>query len=134
MLQILEEWKDIEGYEDMYQVSNFGRVKSLSRLLNNKDGFFYSKEKILKPRKNSRGYVCVVLNKKDGGKDKTIHRLVAEAFIPNPDNKETINHKDANQTNNHVDNLEWNTQKENVHHAMENGLFRKTDKRLCLVF
>ena len=92
-----EVWKDIEGYEGLYQVSNLGRVKSL------KGSHEKYKEKILKPRKNSNGYLRVGLCRKDF----YIHRLVAQAFIPNPNNYLEVNHKDETRDNNRVDNLEW---------------------------
>lgn len=95
-----EVWKDINGYDDLYQVSNLGRVKSL----NNK-----CKEKILKNRKKKKGYEAVVLYKKCDKKEMLIHRLVAEAFISNPNNYPIVNHKDENPSNNHVSNLEWCT-------------------------
>lgn len=94
-----EVWKDIEGYEGIYQVSNLGNVKSLNYV---RMGI----EKVLKPKKHNKGYLQVQLTAK---KDKTftIHRLVAKAFIPNPDNLPLINHKDENKQNNRAENLEW---------------------------
>lgn len=97
-----EIWKDIEGYEGLYQVSNLGKVKSLNY---NKT----AKSELLKLRKNTNGYTRVVLYKNRKAKDYQVHRLVAEAFIPNPNNYPIINHKDENKTNNRVDNLEWCT-------------------------
>lgn len=92
---------DIEGYEGLYQVSNFGRVKSL------KDNHGNPREKILKFWKNRGGYLLVNLHKNRKGKTYTVHRLVANAFIENPNNLPMINHKDENPLNNCVDNLEW---------------------------
>ena len=103
-----EIWKSIKGYEDIYQVSNLGRVKSLDRELWNGEGFFIKKGRILKPR-TSTNYNRVQLS----GKDYYIHRLVAEAFIPNPNNLPQVNHKDENTRNNNADNLEWCTSKYN---------------------
>lgn len=95
-----EVWKDIDGFEGLYQVSNYGRIKSLPR--NTTRGV------ILKPHKNTQGYLQVHLYKDGKGKDYTIHRLVALYFIPNNDLFKTqINHKDENKENNNVDNLEW---------------------------
>lgn len=104
-----EIWKDIKGYEGLYQVSNTGKVKSLERLVPAKiKGTFQKiKEKIRKTTLTTAGYEYVVLA--NNGKNKTllVHRLVAETFIDNPENKKCINHKDENKSNNSVDNLEW---------------------------
>lgn len=94
-----EIWKDIIGYEGLYQVSNFGRVKS----------FKFGKERILKPGTNKYGYLIVILCKNGKVKHFYVHRLVAEAFIPNPHNYPCVNHKDECKTNNNVNNLEWCT-------------------------
>lgn len=95
-----EEWRDIENYEGLYQVSNLGRVKSL-------DYNHTKHEKILKLLKNTKGYLFVILYKEGKKKNYLSHRLVAEAFIPNPNNLPMINHKDENPLNNCVANLEW---------------------------
>ena len=99
-----EIWKDIKGYEGLYQVSNLGRVKS--------------KRKILSPSKGE--YLKVVLSKNGVEKVYTIHRLVAKAFIDNFENKPQVNHKDENKHNNVVDNLEWVTNKENMNYGTRN--------------
>ena len=107
----MEIWKDIKGYEGKYQVSNYGRVKSLNyRHTGN--------EKLLKPILQTDGYLYVSLCKPL--KRFSIHRLVAEAFIQNPDNLPEVNHKDENPTNNHVDNLEWCTNKYNINYGSRN--------------
>lgn len=93
---MIEIFKDIEGYED-YQISNLGNVKSLR----------FGKEKILKPVKDGKKYLCVVLYKQGKHKMCKVHRLVAQAFIPNPNNYQQVNHKDEDKTNNQVNNLEW---------------------------
>ena len=110
-----EQWKDIiiekngvtYDYTGLYQVSNLGRVRSLG---NDKT----RKERILKPKINNKGYLQVILCKNGKVKTFLVHRLVATAFIPNPDNLPVVNHRDENPLNNCVDNLEWCTQKYNV--------------------
>lgn len=110
-----EEWKDIKEYEGKYQISNLGNVKAL-------DYKRTKKEKILKPRINSTGYMVVNLYKNAKFKTFKIHRLIAQAFIINPENKPCINHIDGNKLNNSIDNLEWCTYRENTIHAIKNGL------------
>lgn len=107
-----EVWKPIKGYEGCYEISNLGRVKSLARKV--KSGRI-TKEIILVPIRNSHGYLQVDLCLNGKMKHHKIHRLVAEAFIPqNNETKETVNHKDYNKSNNRVDNLEWLSNRENV--------------------
>lgn len=99
----MEEWRNITNYEGLYQVSNYGRIKPLSK----QSGFLILKERIIKPTVKSNGYLQVDLHKDKVRKKFYVHRLVAEAFISNPNNLETINHKDKNRSNNYIDNLEW---------------------------
>lgn len=114
-----EVWKDIKGFERLYQISNLGRVKSLPKWM----GSYYSKERILKNKLDRYGYHKVTLcNGEQIRKYTTVHRLVAEAFIPNSNNLSTVNHKDGNKLNNTVSNLEWASNKENIDHAWKNGL------------
>lgn len=117
-----EYWKNIKGYEELYQVSNNGYIKSLKRISWNGKGYHEKKEMILKIQFDGRKYPQVTLS--INGKIKTfrIHNLVANAFIPNPLNKRTINHIDGNKSNNHISNLEWNTYSENNQHAYDTGL------------
>ena len=104
----MELWKDIQGYEGYYQVSNEGRVKSLERDVEWRGTIRHQSERILKESTHNRGYKRVRLC--DGKSNiKLVHRLVAEAFIPNPNNYPMINHKDENPSNNRVENLEWCT-------------------------
>jgi hypothetical protein len=102
-------WKDVVGYEGLYQVSNDGQVKSLFRYVNCRGGHRSVRERILRCTQTNLGYQQVVLCKDLTYKKLSIHRLVAQAFIPNPHNLPCINHIDADPTNNHVENLEWCT-------------------------
>ena len=116
-----EIWRPIKGYEGLYEVSNKGRVKSLERY---SVKFGHQKElvdeKPISLHKSSAGYMVVHLSKDGERKSKSVHRLVAQAFIPNPQGLPFINHKDEDPTNNHVDNLEWCTQKYNVNYGTRN--------------
>lgn len=111
-----EEWKDIKNYEGYYQVSNKGRVKSLHHYASNGYKDILYKGKVLKPGNNGRGYLFVNLCKNNKTKQFYIHKLVAEAFIQNKENKATVNHIDGIKSNNNVENLEWNTYSENNTH------------------
>lgn len=116
---LMEEiWKDVVGYEGLYQVSNLGRVKSLFRIItqNNGQGVIYKrsvKERILKQFLNHMGYYVVMLAKDGVNKTLRVSRLVGMAFLPNPENKPEIDHIDGNPQNNNVNNLQWCTHKEN---------------------
>ena len=103
--QVLEIWKNIEGYEGEYQVSNTGKVRSLKNNL------------ILKQQCDRYGYFRVILYKNSKMSNKLVHRLVAEAFIPNPEKFNIVNHKDENPKNNNFSNLEWCTQKYNANYG-----------------
>lgn len=116
---MIEIWKDIEGYEGYYQISNKGRVKSLRRKMWNGQKIYYRKEIIMKNKVKDNRYLYVGLIRHKKTRNKYIHRLVCEAFIPNPKNKATVNHRDGDVTNNYVDNLEWATQSENNKHAYD---------------
>lgn len=111
-----EEWKDIEGYEGLYQVSNKGRVKVLPHLVRRGFCTCTCPEKILTPRKKDNVYLFVGLSKgsKKSQKQKYIHRLVASAFIENPLSKKEVDHIDGNRQNNNVENLRWVSRIENV--------------------
>jgi len=106
-----EEWRDIKGYEGLYQVSNLGRVRSLR----------FKKVRILKPW-GSHGYKHIELCVNNSRFVTGVHRLVAEAFIPNPLNLPEVNHKDRNRSNNVLDNLEWVNRSQDVAHAYANGV------------
>lgn len=115
-----EVWKDIPDYEGLYQVSNLGRIKSLNF---NKTGI----EKIMKPRTGNR-YYMIALWKNGIRKDYLLHRIVAKTFIPNPENKPFINHKDENCFNNSINNLMWCTHKENMNWGTRNERISKANK------
>lgn len=104
-----EIWKEIEGYPS-YMVSNMGRVKSLNYRRSGKEG-------IMSPRISGNGHLKVTLRNIDGLKDYLVHRLVAQAFIPNPNNLSELNHKDEEKTNNCIDNLEWCDRRYNVNYG-----------------
>ena len=122
----MEIWKDIIGYEGLYQVSNLGRVKALAKTFKGGNGgVHYNPDKILKPAV-VRGYSHTTLTV--GGKPKIFktHRLVALAFLPNPETKKQVNHINGNKLNNHLSNLEWCTCGENHRHAYRTKLRVKT--------
>ena len=117
-----EVWKDIKDYEGLYQVSNLGRVKSLQRIVSYVYGERMMEEKILKGSICVYGYLRVNLRKNGINKTIKIHKLVAQTFISNPDNKETVNHINGIKTDNRVKNLEFCTRRENNLHAYKTGL------------
>lgn len=106
----MEVWKPIKDYENYYEVSNYGNVRNI------KTGY------IMKKRHTFDGYVKVTLTVNYKAKDYRVHRLVAETFIPNEQNKETVNHIDGNKDNNNVNNLEWSDRHEQLEHAYRLGL------------
>lgn len=112
-----EVWLPVKGYEGLYEISNYGRVKSLPKIR----GRALSEEKLLKTR-ITNGYVMVGLRKNGKLFNASVHRLIAQAFIPNPECKPQINHIDGNKQNNSVNNLEWCTASENTIHAYAKGL------------
>lgn len=111
-----EIWKDIEGYEGLYQVSDMGRVKSFPR-----PGTRTMKPRILKLSIEKKGYVKLNLRKNNRVKTVRIHRLVALSFLLNPENKRVVNHVDSDRSNNMLENLEWATQSENIIHGYQHG-------------
>jgi hypothetical protein len=115
-----EVWKDIAGYEGLYQVSNKGRVRSLERYVKRYGKNFIIKERILSQTDNGHGYmlVCLVpLNGKAHRKNNYVHRLVAQSFIPNPNSYPEVNHIDEDKQNNNVNNLEWCSRKYNLEYG-----------------
>ena len=112
-----EVWKDIEGYEGLYQVSDYGRVKRIG----------YKKERILKPGRLKNGYLQVILYKNGKQNHFLVHRLVALTFISNPNNLPEVNHKDEDKTNNKFENLEWCDRKYNINYGTH--IQRRSEKR-----
>ena len=123
LVTMIEIWKDISGYEGLYQVSNKGRIYSLGRRIIMKNGRSREiKSRVLKHSLDSKGYPFIVLYDFDSNrKQGRIHRLVAEAFIPNPNNKPTVNHKNSIRHDNNIENLEWATHSENTIHGYKYG-------------
>jgi hypothetical protein len=125
-----EIWKDVPGYEGLYQVSNLGRVASSERIVyklmyGGEVHGYKRKGRIMKIDDTPGGYLQVQVSIGDKRKRYKIHRLVAMAFTPNPDNKPHINHIDCNPSNNCVDNLEWCTPSENIRHAVNLGRMKQ---------
>lgn len=123
-----EVWKDVVGYEGLYQISTFGRVKSLKRFDTRGNPL---KSRILKNVSRGNGYLSVNLCKNATAKLFNLHRLVAQAYIPNPDSKPQVNHIDEDKTNNKIDNLEWVTIKENANHGTRN---RRIGKKIKVIY
>lgn len=129
-----EEWRDVVGWEDLYSISNFGRLKTKEKYLNSpncKRGIRFIPEKMIRARVYNSGHLRATLHRENKCVTKLVHRLVAEAFLPRIEGKNWVNHKDCNKLNNQVDNLEWCTPSENVQHAWANGrmpIIRGEDK------
>lgn len=114
---MIEIWKDILGYEGIYQVSNLGRIKSLAR----KVGKTTVKECVVNNKPSKNGYVVVQFYKDRSAKAHNVHRVVASHFISNPNNYKVVNHINSIRSDNRVDNLEWCTQSYNLYHSYKNG-------------
>ena len=120
----MNQWRPVKGYEELYEVSSEGEIKSLEKTRKNSKGQYIQEEKILAQSLTTTGYKKVELVRDGKRKSLKVHRLVAQAFIPKVEGKPYVNHKDGNPLNNSVDNLEWCTQAENVQHAYDMGLNR----------
>lgn len=126
---VMEIWKGIKGYEQYYQVSNLGRVRTISRLIKrNGKGDFILKARILKQQVSTKGYWNVRVCVDSVQKTLSVHRQIGFAFIPNPENKPQINHKNTIKSDNSITNLEWVTNAENQAHAIRMGITK--DKSL----
>lgn len=122
-MKLYEVWKDVTGFEGLYMVSSFGRIKGCSKLIKHyKGGFSRRKERILKTSEDRYGYLKVVLQRDKKRLHTTVHRVVAKAFLKNPNNLPQVNHEDGNKKNNRVDNLTWCNTSYNIRHAIDNGL------------
>jgi len=115
----MEIFKDIPNYEGLYQISNLGRVKNIGSEKSKIATLCKNGDLFLKPKIEKNGYVRTFLTKGETRKGYSIHRLVAITFIPNPNNKKTVNHINGIKIDNRLENLEWTTQKENVCHARD---------------
>lgn len=114
-----EEWRPIIGFESLYEISNYGRCKALPKWRKNRFGGYISKKHFLTGKVGLKNYVQYELRKNNTSKSFKRSRLVAIHFIPNPENKEQVNHKDGDRQNDYVGNLEWVTQSENIQHSYD---------------
>lgn len=124
-----EIWKPVVGYEGLYEVSNFGRVRSLQRTIIQKDGIIITyKGRFKKIRINSYGYPCVTLCKNEKSKQYSLHRILAKAFIPNPENKPEIDHINTNRADYRLENLRWVTHAENMRNPLSQQNIQSNSK------
>lgn len=128
-IKVGEVWKDIPNYEGYYQISNLGRIKSVARKVKYQNSYRNVKEKLKKTFIGKQGYERVELSKNGKTKKYNVHRIVANVFISNPLNKETVNHINGIKTDNRVENLEWATRSENELHAYKIGLAKNSEKQ-----
>lgn len=118
----MEEWRDIKNFEGIYQVSNLGRIKSMTRVITYSNGVKHlTKGKVIKPILDTYGYYRITLYKNGKAYQRLWHRVVAEAFVPNPNNFSEINHKNEVRTDNRVENLEWCTKGYNNNYGNHNS-------------
>lgn len=126
-----EEWRDILGFEGFYQVSSTGRVRSLDRNVSHYRGDQCELKGKCRAASNTGPYKTIVLSKNGSQTSHLVHRLVANAFVPNPENKPNVNHKDFNPANNCTHNLEWTTQVENIEYSVRAGRNPKGSQHGC---
>lgn len=130
---MIELWKDIENFNGLYQISNFGNVKSMPKMVIFSNGRKrHYDELILKLRKDGKGYNFVTLYKKDFNIQVRVHRLVAEAFIINHNNSPCVNHKNGIRTDNNIENLEWCTHSENTLDGIKRGTINNPSKKISI--
>ena len=122
----MENWYDVKGFEGTLQVTKSGKVRTKDRFVEyspyGKKRKQFCKGSVLNQAPDSKGALCVWFTHNKRNMSRRVHRLLALTFLPNPENKPQVNHKDGNRKNNHIDNLEWATQEENMYHAKINGL------------
>lgn len=125
-----EEWRQIKGYEGLYEISNKGRVRSISRSVPVGSSFAFRNARIRKLNKKQNGYYGLLLSKNHKNKNFLVHRLVADAFLPNPNDFPQINHKNEDKSDNRVENLEWCTEKYNSNYGTRMDRIRKNNPKL----
>ena len=117
---LIEIWKPVVGYEELYEVSNLGNVRSFDRIINRPIGAYLKKGRVLRAGKSRNGYLTVRLVGNEGTSTINVHRLVAQAFLDNPNGYNEVNHLDEDKTNNKANNLEWCTHKYNMNYGTRN--------------
>lgn len=130
--EMYEEWKPIPGYEGYYELSSTGKVRSVGHTVKSKGGARTTNGRVRRQYQGTNGYMYVNLSVCNKSYRKTVHRLIALAFIPNPGNLPEINHIDGDKTNNNVSNLEWCTHKYNTQHAYDKGLNSNKRRVRCI--
>ena len=129
-----EYWVPIPNYEGYYEISTIGNIRSIKRSILTKSGYLKpEKERIITQRISNKGYSTVTLSKNGQSKSQHVHRLLAQAFIPNPENKATVNHLNGDKLDNRIENLEWATYSENAIHAYKSGLYKSNERKRRLI-
>ena len=127
---MIESWKPVTGYDGFYEVSNYGKVRSVDRMVKCGNKFLKIFGKELSQAKDAHGYRRVSLTRNGKGKTKKVHRLVAQAFIPNPNSLPEVNHISGDKSDNSIFNLEWIGRRKNIEHAKNNGFYKSIPKKL----